>query len=136
MQQRTQMPHQHTGYNLNEDSISNYKKNSLSNYGNIPIDDEYELFGKEIEHQQPRPLVMKNESIASKLGLLPAVIEEVNSSPNTHNNTHTTFRSPRSPTKMEVNTQKHKQRQTFESEMNKVTKPQSHHPARIAIRVP
>ena len=86
---------------------------------------------------------MKNESIASKLQLLglPAVIEEVNSSPHTHNNTHTTFRSPRSPTKdSHLHVPKVKQRHDFGNQMKYVeerqVKPQSHHPARIAIRVP
>ena len=76
---------------------------------------------------------MKNESIVSKL--LPAVIEEVNSTPNTH----TTLRSPASY--LQISNQKNIiKHQDFEFESKKYKerdfKPHSHHPARIAIRVP
>ena len=48
-----QEEHQHTGYNLNEDSISNYKKNSaLSNYANSNGNNNGNVNSKEDEIAQ------------------------------------------------------------------------------------
>ena len=43
-----QKTYQHTGYNLNDDTISNYKKHSMqSSTGSVTYEDEVTIFEKD-----------------------------------------------------------------------------------------